>query len=353
MVSEKGGENMRNSTNERIDPAPYSRAEFPEERALVCPKCGAELQPGCTYCQHCGKRVKTERPKKSFAKLAILLILVLCIVIASAYSFYLIGNYQSGVAAMDSQNFIAAQRYLDKIPYCEKLFPDECAYVQAGVLMETGDYFASLEAFDKLDGISIPVSLVENLTQKIMDAGLSFELFQAVDDLQNVSIPQALQDVLVENVYKQAQEHYRTCNYSRAKSEFTAIGNFKRSKDYRTLVDCRASSSPTNYRKLVKLLDFEDAKEIVLNTDIFFELYLDGEWKENGTSYYFEVKDDGSSCNLPSFNESGYYFLNNGYYSVGKSQSTSKKYFKFSIIDEDTISVYCYKDSSTHELHRQ
>lgn len=310
----------------KIDSKPDTKPEPPQESVLVCQKCGMKLQPESVYCQYCGKKVKKGNRKKSFAKLAVILILILCIVIVGVYSFYLTLNYQNGIAEMNNQNFISAQRYFEKIPYADKLFPNEFAYIDAGVLIEQGRYFDSLKAFDSLDGIIVPISIIENISQRIIDEGSSFELFNVADEFHNISIPKSIKDSLVENIYKEAQEYYRTCNYSKANNEFMAIGYFKRSKDYRTLIDCRTTPSSTNYKKIVKLLDFEDAKEIILSTHTYLELYLDGEWKENGKSYYFEIKNGGSSYNLPSFNESGYYFLDNGYYSVGKTIFTSKKY---------------------------
>ena len=57
--------------------------------------------------------------------------------------------------------------------------------------------------------------------------------------------------------------------------------------------------------------------------------------------------------NLPNKDVDGYYYISNGIYSIGETESGSVKCFKFAIINEDTMSVYCYKDGSTHKLYRQ
>lgn len=144
------------------------------------------------------------------------------------------------------------------------------------------------------------------------------------------------------------------------------LKDYKNSAKYLSLIDARtispftsASNLKAKYQKIISLISFEDAAEIILKNEDMMDLFLTGRW-EDGTSdpYYFEMfeDDDGNlSCryNLPNKDVDGYYFLNDGVYSVGEDEATAVKCFKFSITSEDSIAVYCYKDGSTQRLYRQ
>lgn len=107
------------------------------------------------------------------------------------------------------------------------------------------------------------------------------------------------------------------------------------------------------------MLDFENAKELVLKRQETALPFLVGRW-ENGDRYdpmYFELTNDTdnytSNYNLPYKNKEGYFYFKEGVYSIGETEYETTKIYKFSIIDEDTIRVYCFKDGSTYVLYRQ
>ena len=132
------------------------------------------------------------------------------------------------------------------------------------------------------------------------------------------------------------------------------------------LIDCSGdtfsawSKAKANYSTLIRLLnsDFENVDEIILENSSLLEKFLTGRWEDGDRSdpYYFEIyDDDGLHCryNLPHKSATGYYHFADGIYKVGETESSAIKYYRFTIIDEDTISVYCFKDGSTHKLYRQ
>lgn len=245
-------------------------------------------------------------------------LLIACAIVICVFSAYTLINYSHGITAMDSQNFIAAQRYFDKIPFADFLFPNECAFIQAGSLMDQGNYLDALTAFQSLD-TAVPVSLMDELFEKI---------------------------------YQQAQRDYRNANYTVAKTAFKAIKEYKRSEDYLLLIKSQRTPHQGDYEKLLSILSFEDTKEIILDSHNLLALFLKGTW-EGKNGYYFKLTSNQTTYNLPHDYATGYYYLNNGIYSVGETSTEAIDYFKFALIDKDTISVYCYKNKASYELYRQ
>ena len=183
--------------------------------------------------------------------------------------------------------------------------------------------------------------------------------------MDNIPIPVSITDNLKSKIYSSGQAAYQAGNMTEAKKNFDAISNYRRSDDYLILISCSensnldSSSAFVNYVRLLKLLGFENADEIMLKNMSTAELFLNGRWEDgNKNPHYFELQyeSDGgwySQYNLPHKDAEGDYYISNGIYSVGETELSAAKYFKFSIINRDTISVYCYKDGSTHKLYRQ
>lgn len=310
------------SDKQEETPVVTTKASQKKSKQRYCKLCGQPIDNTTKKCTGCGKQYFKARFKPLYALLVILLLV----------GGYVGANYFCAVSAMNDEEFIRSKQFFDNLFVSETLFPAKYAYVEAGVLMEEGKYVESLKAFKKVDGVPIPAEITDSLKSKIYSAG---------------------------------QSAYKAGKMTEAKKNFEAITGHKRSDDYLLLISCDGSgfsswsSAKNNYKKLVKLLEFENTAEIIIENDATAEMFLEGRWEDGDTyPYYFEMfeDEDGTlSCqyNLPRKDSSGYYYLSNGVYSVGETESSAVKYYKFSIIDEDTISVYCYKDGSTHKLYRQ
>ena len=283
-----------------------------------CELCGHPIDNASKKCTGCGKSYS----KSAFKPLYALLIVLFLI------TGHILANYACAVSAMNDGKFIEAKRYFDNLLVSESFFPKKYSYIQSGVLMEEGKYVEALTAFNQLDGIPVPVAITDALKAEIYSAG---------------------------------QIAYRSGNMIAAKEYFDAIKNYKRSSDYLLLIKCTSlsgTSAKNNYSKLVKLLGFENTDKIILKNESTIELFLNGRWEDGAKNpYYFEMLEtsDGwhTRYNLPNKDAKGYYYISDGIYYLGEADSSASKCFKFSIINEDTISVYCYKDGSTHELYKQ
>lgn len=295
--------------------------EKKRENIKYCSRCGSLIDNKTKQCTGCGKQYFKAKFKPLYAILIVFLLLC----------GYIGANYFLAVSAMNDENFIESKQYFDNLFVSETIFPSKYSYVEAGVLMEEGKYVEALNAFEKVDGIPVPSEITISLKSKIYSAG---------------------------------QSAYRAGKMTEAKKNFNAISGYQKSDDYLLLISCDGSSfsswsnAKTNYKKLVKLLGFENTDDIILKNESVAELFLTGRWEDGDrTPYYFEMYEDNEGMhtqyNLPYKDVDGYYYISNGIYSIGETESGSVKCFKFAIIDEDTISVYCYKDGSTHKLYRQ
>lgn len=300
---EKGGDNM----------------EIFSDDLNICKNCGEQLFGDISYCRFCGKSVRRKNGL-SWKKCFLVTLLVLIVVAASAFSAFFITNYHDAVTAMDHQEFISAKWHLNKIPLSEKLFSQESEYINAGILMEKGRYAEALKAFKKLS-FPVPASAMETVTEKI---------------------------------YQQAIRDYHNANFDEAQAGFRLIVDYERCEDYLTLIRNRTPYYG-NCDELIDLLDFEDAKSILLENEICFEQFISGDWKTQNGSNYFKIHSNGNcTYNLPAFSVSGSFCtIKNGIYYEGKQGSEDRMQFKFSIVDKNTISVHCYKNSKTYTLIRQ
>lgn len=299
-----------------------SASTHPDEFVIalnVCRKCQKEIPSDSTYCPYCGKKVPTQKKPMKWHKILLIAILILLIVLTSTFSIFFIINYQNGIIAMDNQQFIAAKWHFDKIPYSADLFPEESAYISAGALMESGEYLQAYEALGNLN-TPYPASIKEELTRKL---------------------------------YTQAQDYYRNNAYIKAKEIFNILGNYNHTKDYLLLINCRNTPYAKYYDDLIKLIGFEDTKQIICNYNVYFENFINGKWLTSDKRYHFEIDASGkSSHNLPSdYNTSGYYSITRGIYYNGFSGGN--KQLKFSIVDKNTVSVFCYKNNKNYKLIRQ
>ncbi len=358
----------------------------------ICPECRKNIPEDSRFCQHCGfeinpikvkvqprnqqvgvaqkekivlsapkpsaNRKNGAQPNPEFApekrkKTKWIVVSVIAVVVAAllCYGGFVSHNYSCFEDALENQEFINAKRYFDVIPFGEKILSEDYTYMNAGILLEEGKYIEAYGAFTTNQSRPVPEAIISGLKDKLYSLG---------------------------------QSAYRSAKYEEAREYFNIIAEYKRSSDYLLLLDCSDPAtveklSTAQYKSLLKLLDakFENADEIILETDSLLTRFLTARWEDGknhstwvvddeeaeywwrgGHSedigpYYFELRQNGgSSFLLPNNYTSGSCEISDGHYWV-KNGSSMVKCFGFEIIDQDTISVYCYKDNSTHTLYRK
>ena len=322
---------------------------------MQCDRCGYVNPEGNRFCAQCGRKIK-QAGKSGFFQKKILIAAIFCVVIVALVGFWF-SAYNSAVSEMESQNFAAAQQHFRKIPLAAVLFSEECAYVDAGVLMEEGSCLDALKVFDRLEEITVPAQLIEKASRDVVKTGDHWKLKEVSDNLQNITIPDSVEATMLSEIYSDGQAAYRAGKLSQAEEYFSAIGTYNRSKDYLALISYKNKPKASDYNTLLRLIEFEDSAELMIENYGFALDFLTGTWRTEQNYYLFQMKqeDGGFSCTytLPHKYASGYFYFTNGVYSVGKTATETVDTFKISIIDSNTIDVYCYVNDTYYTLCRQ
>ncbi len=270
------------------------------------------------------------------ARNVILCVLVAIALLVCGFGGYIGYNYYQFTDALERDAFFEAQYYSSKIPFSESILSAEHEYMNAGLLMEKGEYIKAYHAFKQISDYTVPEFILSDLERMI---------------------------------YRQGQKEYRKGNYSTAEKYFNEIPKYSQSDDYLLLIECRGNSEEAlrkasiYYPDLLRLLedDFEDADDVILENDEAFQKYLIGTWRESSRedAYLFEIYENEAGTglsawhNLPHTESGSYFLIEDGVYYEGEAESEMVEILRFKIIDEDTVSVYCYKDNKSYKLYRK
>ena len=355
---------------------------------MICPKCKNVLPEDSRFCQYCGATLtpvelradqpeKQEKPKKKVKIWAIVLAAVLILALGFGGVYY--GNYRSAINLAEAGDYSGAQAKLMFPAVTNWHDPQLADYLNAGIQYEQGQYYQAKKTFEILSETGYRNSAeMQEMTayeealyklEKEDVAGIK-TIMQMAEEGYEPAINNLTR--LKADVYGQAIRAYRAGNLNRAKDLFNAITPLSRSKDYLTLIDRK------NYKDVFNLIGFEDANEIIV--DLFTVSFFEGKWKTRDGVYSFSMSSEGrNSYNLPhEYNTNPYYTVEDGvYFTFGgsaegqtptfNSEEEEFRYrldqligrynridlFKFSIINKNTIEVYCYKDGNTYTLYRQ
>jgi len=156
-------------------------------------------------------------------------------------------------------------------------------------------------------------------------------------------------------LYEDGKKLYKNRNFFQAQKYFELIGDYLQADDYQFLISLHQYGGYSEFDKdrLVDLLYFEDAKDILVNDEWLFPMFLIGRW--TNYTYYFEMKSDHYiSYDLPWY-DGDYYDLEDGiiYNYYENKYSERKATFKFDVISEDMITVFVYRNSRSYTLFRQ
>ena len=353
MRKERDSMNCRNCKKQIPDDSAF--CPFCGEEVIpdnICPNCRRDLPDDSAFCPFCGEYIVLDSNKKKPSKQkhmmklwqrVLLSLAIICILILGAYSV----SYKMCVKAADSGDFYQAKKLL--------LFPQITAHHDPD--------------------IEERISLFIN-AQDSLDTGKYIQAFTAYKKLAGNGYKQS-EEILKKNrtlFYSKAVEYYRNNQIRSAKEIFNYYKDYNRSNDYLLLIELKeknknsAFSDPNDIKKLIPMIEFEDAEEVFWESYVYD--YLTGNWKSNDGSYYFEIiaQSDGSynsQYNLPNIKMNNSYFCidqNGNYYLYDKSldalgtiiDETNRKYC-FRFIPETTYSmnIYCYADGTTHLMFKQ
>ena len=286
-------------------------------------------------------------------------------------------QYQEGMQFLSEKDFENASTAFYNIPaYRDAMEQGQYArYMRASNLISNGDIDTAFPLLTTLAGegyADAKTLIVDTCKQTAKDLasqgsfGAAYqELLRAVD-FGDVSAQ--LIDYR-EQAYYQGVDDYHAGHYAAAKSQFACIGDYLATSDYLYLINLhnptkksgmgfwkdvgKSTSVVVDVQKLLSMINFEDAADLILLNQDSAQEFLEGYWK--GSAGYFKMKADGwANYNLPFFQYGDYYRFENGQYLLfpKNDESNTRPLFDFTVISKNCIEVYCYQNCRTYTLNR-
>ena len=118
----------------------------------------------------------------------------------------------------------------------------------------------------------------------------------------------------------------------------------------------------SNERLITDLWVFGCVRDAIVSDNSNFFAYLRGNWYTNDGTYYLKLRLEGSTnksnYNLPNDgNGASYFNIISLVYSVADSfplpENEKIDLFKFTVVDANTLDVYCFKNEQTYRLYRE
>ena len=361
-----------------------------QDRPIYCRECGQRLSSEGNYCSNCGARLEysaampkrqyeepvsretycqpqfSKKKEKHTARKIVLGIFLILVLAAAQYfgRFFYVDNQAA------QENFLQAERMIffkGEFKLLDSKLED---YVAAGALCEKGQYEEAQEKYQALGEYWDSQTRLKNCAIRsdialVYDAieNKSFVLaWRYAENIDSSSLPeakQALED-LKEATYKEALSRYDREDWTTAKEYFRYIENYKDSAKYVVLSGAHVGhvySLEFSLDDLLEIIDFKDTKEVLVNGEWAIK-FLRGTWKDRTGNYYFSLgpsgEDNQTSYNIPWLElENATYLFEDGVYTLKSATGETKKVFQFTVINEDTIDIYCYKDGSSYTMFRQ
>ena len=204
--------------------------------------------------------------------------------------------------------------------------------------------------------------------EAMINSGEYYDAYTKLKPLgeQSEEIKETL-DILKELIYIDAEKAYDEGDILKAKKLFLTSYPFEKSNDYLILLDSKINSlkgTTTIYGKndsLFTLLNFKDTKEIIYDDVNYMLSFLKGKWEEADTGrQFFEVGYSGDiwgrfleeKGKVHSFENNDLYVEQELDYNIKYANTYLAKPYNISILDKNTISVYCYTNDELYILCR-
>ena len=343
IAEEMSGNIDSNGVNNILIPSVVEESkDIPTVR--FCYKCGKQLPEGSRFCQFCGVKieksflgliVETDEEKKHsgispkrIVSILAAVIITSCMIGGFVLYYQFDSAYESAREAIIQCRFKEAEELLMFPEVVLERDADLAECIRYGKYFEEGNFYFSYTM----------------LRQKAEEGNVYAD---------------SLMEELTKIIYREAVTLYNQKDYYQAKKIFAEIQSHSDSKKYLLLCEAHTSWYWTDreYQSYMSILGFKDMKEVILADGSNAERYLIGTWKTSDGKYYFRMNADGNTnYSLPwlALSNSHYDIKDGIYYLYRESDtSTRKNVFKFTVVDETTMKVYCYKDGSTYTLYKQ
>lgn len=276
------------------------------------------------------------RKKKTGLIVCIIILVVLLIGGTGVGIYYLLNNDGNGInAGVDAE---------------------QLQYEEAMELLNSGKYEDAKAKFKGLKSYSDSATMVKECDYRFAESEADnenyIEAYELYDDLGEYKESKKRKNNLKSDIYETGIEYYKDGSYDDAEEYFEYISGYKRTDDYLLLIDAH-NEDIYDVSPVFDILDFEDAKEIIMsNEDYAFE-FLKGYWSSsNGTlSFYKQGSSMHCEYGIPAPDGSSWE-IRNGIHYFGSPSAGWQKAWEYTIVSRDSIRVYCYSDGITYTMKR-
>ncbi len=157
-------------------------------------------------------------------------------------------------------------------------------------------------------------------------------------------------------LYNKAIEFYHDSKYEVATAYFKIIGSYLRTDDYLRLIYVQRKIDITDddiWGFLVPLIGFEDAADLLVETPDKAKIFLLGKWGSGSRYIKFYKKNDDTWCEFNISGWNGDWYIYDGLYFIELKNGSFKEVFKITVVSENCIKLYAYRNGKTYTLYRQ
>lgn len=267
---------------------------------------------------------------------------------AVLYVLFVVFCSTSAFKQLEEGNYHAALLTFNKIPDLTEDISNGRQFATAGDLMDEGNYIKSRALFEKLGNFNGANLMFKEINYRIAKDKLLKEEYDSaiviLNSLGNYNDSETLLEYAKENLYNQAVKFYGGGQVRASAKIFEELKDYEDAEKYRIL------TSPKSLDELLSILDFENAKEVLVKSNFFID-FLCGTW-ESGKYNFIVTKNESSyhlNTNFCSDYSDGYTFLDG--FLVG--ESSKEKYLEFTISSKDEIRILNLKTDLTKTFRKQ
>lgn len=275
-------------------------------------------------------------PKKRTGLIVFIVILVMLIIGGAGFGVYYILNNDSGIGV--------------------GVDPDQTMYDEAVSLLYSGDEEGAKAKFEELGSYSDSEEMVKECDYRIAQdkaaTGSYIEAYDMFDDLSDYKDSQTKMNELKKDIYSEGIEYYHGNSYDEAERHFEYVMGYDRADDYLLLIDAH-NDDLYDVSQLYDIIGFEDANEVII--DKYAYDFLKGYWESyNGKnlSFYDEGNSQWCSNNFAT-PEGDNWKIEDGIHYVGSDSTRWLMAWSYTLVDEDTITVYNYTDDIRTTMYRK
>lgn len=240
---------------------------------------------------------------------------------------------------------------------------DDAAFLHGEQLLEDGYYSAANELFRKLekknhDGAAQMEKESRYCWALALSAeGKTKEAYDKMSELGSYSDASYRKDQLAGQLYREAVGFYSQGRLESAKEAFLALGRYKDSSKYLTLIKAATATAPVSdalIEELKAMLAFENTAEVLMSNQEVAQQFLLGKWRGDGR--YLEMKSNGDiTYDIPWIEFGDYYRIEQGKFLLFKEgqPNDTQMLFAIKVIDANCVKFYSYKNNKTYIMYRQ